>query len=134
MREELGGEGAEFLAGLRGKIAHGTPDGTIEYFMKDMPPQWLEGARNSPGWPIMTAMGPSLEADAESLAWTQKAPRAELFSRITARTLVLVGEETLPIMPPAAESIASNLAHARLSEIPAANHSWDPAVMARPGG
>ncbi|MEO8222890.1 MAG: alpha/beta fold hydrolase [Specibacter sp.] len=130
LREELGGDGAEFLAGLRENIAHGTPAGTIEYFMKDMPPEWLEGARNSPGWPIMTAMGPSLEADAESLGWTQSAPRAELFSTIGARTLVLVGEQTLPIMPPAAESIAGNLAHATLGRLPAENHGWEPAVMA----
>ncbi|POH57081.1 alpha/beta fold hydrolase [Arthrobacter glacialis] len=131
LREELGGEGAEFLAGLRERIAHGTADETIEYFMKDMPPEWLEGARNSPGWPVMTAMGPSLEADAESLAWTQSAPRAELFSDIGARTLVLVGAETLPIMPQAAESIANNLSHATLGQLPGANHSWEPAVMVK---
>lgn len=131
LREELGTDGAEFLAGLREKIEQGSPDETIEYFMKDMPPEWLEGARNSPGWPVMTAMGPSLEADAESLAWTQSAPRAELFSDIGARTLVLVGEETLPIMPPAAQSIANNLSHATLGKLPAANHSWEPAVMAK---
>lgn len=130
MREELGSEGAEFLAGLRGKIANGTPDETIEFFMKDMPPEWLDGARNSPGWPTVTAMGPSLEPDAESLAWTQSAPRGELFSTINARTLVLVGEQTLPIMTPAAESIASTVPDAIFERIPAANHSWEPAVLA----
>ncbi len=52
---ELGADGAEFLAGLREKIAGGTPDEVIEHFMKDMPPEWLDGARNSPGWPVMTS-------------------------------------------------------------------------------
>ncbi len=130
LREELGNEGDEFLAGLREKIVNGTPDETIEFFMKDMPPEWLDGARNSPGWPTMTALGPSLEADAESLAWTQSAPHSELFSTITARTLVLVGEQTLPIMTPAAESIISTVPDAIFERIPAVNHSWEPAVFA----
>lgn len=130
LREELGNDGADFLDGLRARIASGDADGTIAYFMKDMPPQWLEGARNGPGWPVMTSMGPSLEADSESLAWTQSAPRAELWASIAAPTLALVGEQTLPIMPPAAESIAANVPHARKETLPAANHSWDPEVMA----
>lgn len=130
LREELGSYGAEFAAGLRERIANGSPDEVIEYFMKDMPPEWLDGARNSPGWPVMTAMGPSLDADAESLAWTQSAPRAELFSSIGARTLALVSEQTLPIMPPAAESIAANVPRGAYDTILAANHNWEPAVLA----
>lgn len=130
LREELGTDGADFLDGLRAKIAAGDPDGTIAYFMKDMPPEWLDGARNSPGWPVMMSMGPSLEADAESLAWTQSAPRAELWESIEAPTLALVGRQTLPIMPPAAESIAANLTNGRSATIPAANHSWEPVDMA----
>lgn len=127
---ELGADGEENLAGLRERIAGSDPDATIEYFMKDMPPQWLEGARHSPGWSVMTAMGPSLEADLESLAWTQSAPRAELWRTITAPTLALVGEQTLPLMPLAADSIAANLIHGTRGSIPAANHSWDPSVLA----
>lgn len=130
LREELGDDGADFLDGLREKIAAGDPEETIAYFMKDMPPEWLEGARNSPAWPVMTSMGPSLEADSESLAWTQSAPHIELWATITAPTLALVGRQTLPIMPPAAESIAASVPHARKATIPAADHSWEPAAMA----
>ena len=127
---EQGTDSAANLVGLREKLAAGNGDDVIAYYMKDMPPEWLEGARNSPGWPVMTAMGPSLEPDTESLAWTQSAPRAQLWAAITAPTLAVVGEQTLPIMPPAAESIAANVPHARVSTIPAANHSWEPHVMA----
>lgn len=130
LREELGSESVEFLAGLREKISGTNPEAVVEYFMKDMPPEWLEGAKQSPGWPVMTAMGPSLEADAESLAWTQSAPRQQLWGSITAPTLVLLGEQTLPIMIPAAESISAHLPHARVERIAGANHSWEPDVMA----
>ncbi|MCQ9163811.1 MULTISPECIES: alpha/beta fold hydrolase [unclassified Arthrobacter] len=128
--EELGTDGAANLAGLREQLAEGTPDDVVSYFMKDMPPEWLDGARNSPAWPVMTAMGPSLEPDAEALAWTQSAPRADLWASITAPTLALVGEQTLPIMPPAAASIAANVPNAGSGTIRAANHSWEPETMA----
>jgi pimeloyl-ACP methyl ester carboxylesterase len=127
--EELASNGAEFLAGLREKIAGGDNERVVEYFMQDMPPEWLEGSRQSDAWPKMCAIAPSLEPDAEALAWSQSAPRAELWGSVTQQTLVLLGEETLPFMPAAADSIVRALPNARLRRIPAANHQWDTAVL-----
>jgi pimeloyl-ACP methyl ester carboxylesterase len=128
--EENGTDGAENLAGLRERVEAGGGDATVEYFMKDMPPQWLEGAKQSPGWPTMVAMGPSLLIDSEALAWTQSAPRAALFAKITQPATVILAEQTLPIMSRAAESIVAALPNGRTQIIPGANHSWDPPVMA----
>lgn len=130
LRDENGTDGAEFLAGLNERIAAGDRPGTIEYFMKDMPPEWLAGAKTSPGWPIMMALGPSLSADAESIAWTQSAPRAQLWSSVNQPTLVIIGEQTLPFMPAAADSIVENLPNARKMTIPASDHTWSSDVMA----
>ena len=127
--EELGTDGTEFLAGLRKKIAAGDNERVVEYFMQDMPPEWLEASRQSDAWPLMCAIAPSLEADAESLAWSQSAKRTELWANVTQPTLVLIGEETLPFMPAAAESIVSALRNAQLRRIPAADHQWDPATL-----
>lgn len=127
---ENGTDGAENLAGLRERVEAGGGDATVEYFMKDMPPQWLQGAKQSPGWPIMVAMGPSLLIDSEAIAWTQSAPRAALWAKITQPTIAIVGEQTLPIMVTAADSIVAAVPDARKQVIPAANHSWDPTVMA----
>ncbi len=91
---EGGSEGAVFLSELRERIAAGDRAGTLEVYMADMPPEVLEGAKQSPAWPTMLEVAPSLEADAESLAWTQSAPRAELWRGISAPTLVMVGEQT----------------------------------------
>jgi pimeloyl-ACP methyl ester carboxylesterase len=99
-------------------------------YMADMPPEWLEGAKQSPGWPTMLEIAPSLEPDAESLAWTQSAPRAELLSGVTAPTLALVGEQTMPIMTAAAASIVASMPNARTGTIPAADHRWEPRTMA----
>lgn len=130
LRAEGGTEWSGFFSGLRERIDSGDRTGTIEYYMKDMPPEWLAGAKNSPGWPIMLGLAPSLSADAESLAWNQSAPRAELWSGISQPTLAMVGEQTLPIMPEAADSIVASLPNARKKIIPAANHGWEPGVMA----
>ncbi|MEI5583683.1 alpha/beta fold hydrolase, partial [Agromyces sp. CCNWLW208] len=127
---EQGSDGGEFLAGLRDRIAGDDPDAVVEYFMKDMPPEWLAQAKSSPSWPIMVRIGPSLEADAESLAWAQSAPHAELLGAVEAPTLVLVGEETLDEMTPAAEALAAALPNAERAAIPAAQHSWQPEDMA----
>lgn len=127
---EGGNEGAEFLAGLRERIAGDDPDAVVEYFMKDMPPEWLAQSKSSPSWSLMVRIGPSLEADAESLAWTQSAPHAELFGRIPAPALVLVGEETLDVMAPAADAIVAAMPNAERRTIPAAGHQWQPEDMA----
>lgn len=127
---ELGSDGSQNLQGLRQKLGAGNPDAVIEYFMKDMPAQWLEGAKSSPAWPVMTQMGPSLEADSEALAWTQSAPRKDLWAAISVPVLALIGEQTIPIMPPAAQSIASNVLDGQMASIPGENHGWQPKVMA----
>ncbi|MGR2751960.1 alpha/beta fold hydrolase [Agromyces arachidis] len=128
---EQGSEGGEFLAGLRERIAGDDPDAVVEYFMKGMPPEWLEQAKASPSWPLMVRIGPSLEADAESLAWAESAPHAELFGAITAPTLVLVGEDGAPAeMAPAAEAIVRAIPNAERRTVPAVQHSWQPEDMA----
>jgi pimeloyl-ACP methyl ester carboxylesterase len=129
--DEGGQDGADFLTGLREQIAGGDGEAAVAYFMKDMPPEWLAGARNSPGWPVMTAMAPSLEADAESIAWTQSAPRRRLWAGVTQPTLVLLGSQTMPKMTTAAASIAASLDNARVQSMGAVQHGWSPAEMAR---
>lgn len=126
---EGGSDGADFLTGLRAQITTGDGEATAAYFMKDMPPQWLAAARNSPGWPVMTAMSPSLEADAESIAWTQSAPRPQLWAAVTQPTLVLIGSQTMPKMATAAQSIVDSLANARMQTMGAVQHGWSSAEM-----
>lgn len=127
---EEGHEGAAFLADLRTKIAAGDGAATVEFFMRDMPREWLEQSRSSDAWPVMTGLAPSLEPDAEALAWTQSAPRAELWGGIAQPALVLVGSQTLEVMGPAADSIVASLAHAERRELEASAHVWEPRALA----
>jgi pimeloyl-ACP methyl ester carboxylesterase len=43
------GDGGEFYRGLRARVEAGDNDGAVEYFMRDMPPEWLAGSKASPG-------------------------------------------------------------------------------------
>jgi pimeloyl-ACP methyl ester carboxylesterase len=114
-----GTDGADFLLGLRQVLASGDAAASVRYFMRDFPPEWVAQAESGPAWPMMTSVAASLEADSEAVAWTQSAPRAELFAGITVPALVLVGEPTLPDFPPAAQSLAATLPDARLVTVPA---------------
>ena len=69
-------------------------------------------------------MAPTLEADAEALAWTQSAPRRELWAAVTAPTVVLLGTGTFPFMADAAGSIVASLASAEQAELPGSGHRW----------
>ena len=126
---ELGPEGAEFLAGLQERVGAGDKVGTIEFYMRDMPPEWLERARRGPAWPTMTAMSATLVPDAEALAWSQTAPYAKLFGAIPVPVLALHGTEALPIFPVAAEAVVAAVPDGRVATVPGGEHSWDQPAM-----
>jgi pimeloyl-ACP methyl ester carboxylesterase len=75
-------------------------------------------------------MAPTVQADAEALAWTQSAPRRELWADVTAPTVVLLGTSAFPFFSDAADSIVAALPDAVRAEVPGSGHGWQPADMA----
>ncbi|MGD9527160.1 alpha/beta fold hydrolase [Pseudonocardia sp.] len=128
--EELGTDGAAFLAEIRAVVATGDREAMLRTFMADMPPEWFDGMRRGPQWPLFERMAPTVEADAEALAWTQSAPHAQLWGAITAPTVVLVGSSAFPFFHDAADAIVAALPDARRAEVPGADHGWEPEAMA----
>ncbi|MEV0608354.1 alpha/beta fold hydrolase [Polymorphospora rubra] len=124
------GDGGETHRGLRDRIAAGDHEGAVEFFMRDMPPEWLAGSKASPAWPVMVGIAPSLVADAAALTKAQEAPWAEQWSAVDVPVLAIVGEQTLPIFPPAADALAAALPHARTGTVAAADHRWQLDAMA----
>jgi pimeloyl-ACP methyl ester carboxylesterase len=102
----------------------------LEWYMKDMPPEWLAGAKQSPGYPTMVASVVSQRADAESLAWAASAPHAELFAEITVPVQAMHGEETFDEMIASSADIVETVPGAVEKIMPGAHHSWEPAPMA----
>ena len=127
--DDGGSDGAEFLAGLREVVARGDDEQTVRHFMRDMPPEWFTSVRHREGWPSMERAAPTLEADAEALAWTQSAPRRQLWGGITVPTLVVLGTATLAFFDAVADAVVSSLAHARKVVIPGSDHGWEAADL-----
>jgi pimeloyl-ACP methyl ester carboxylesterase len=125
------GSGTDAWAAEFGRLLDaGDPEAAQVLYMRDMPPEWLEGARRSPAWPAIVAQAGSLRADAEALAWAESAPHAELFAGISVPTIAVVGEQTPPMMPAAAADIAASIRGAESRVIAGANHAWQPEAMA----
>lgn len=112
------------------RIAADDLEGALTWYMKDMPPEFLEGAKASPVWPAMVAQAGSLRPDGESLAWAMSAPHAELLGGLAIPVQVMYGVQTFPEMGAAAESIVAAVPGATQREMPGAMHSWEPEAMA----
>lgn len=109
----------EFL----GALDAGDGERAQEIYMRDMPPEWLEGAKASPEWQWIVAATPTLRADAESLRW---AVDHEALAAITVPTIAAVGEQTFPGMQDSAEELARVMPDARAITVPGAHHEWEP--------
>ncbi|MCK6065693.1 MULTISPECIES: alpha/beta fold hydrolase [Microbacterium] len=123
------GEAAGFLEGIRQRVRAGDAAAIVEYYMKDMPPQWLEQAKAGPGWASLLDMAPSFEADVEALAWLESAPLTELLAPIRVPVLALTADDAQPFMHDAAHAIASATGGAA-ERIAGRHHGWDPDAMA----
>lgn len=125
-------DGGAFAGDLQALLDAGQHERAVEYFMKDMPREWLEGSKASPAWPVMVGIAPSLAGDAVALAESQGGGEtwARTWQVVTVPTVVLTGTETMPVVPRVAEGLAQVLPNARWATIEASGHSWAPEVMA----
>ena len=126
----LDGGAREWADEVERRIDAGDLEGALEHYMKDMPPEWLEGARQSPDYPRYVSQVVSYLADGESLAWVESAPLDELLRDIRVPVEVLLGQETFPELFDSAEAIVAAVPGARWRQVPGADHSWEPAPMA----
>ena len=100
------------------------------WYMKDMPPEWVEGARASGMWPQIVAQAGSMRADAQSLAWATRGDPRATFAGIRVRVLALAGTTTFDEMVASSALIADTIDGAQQERLLGADHSWDPEAMA----
>lgn len=125
----VGGAGP-WAAEVDRRIDSGDLDGALAHYMKDMPPEWLEGARQSPIYPDLVAQVVSYRPDGESLAWAESAPLAELFGGIRVPVKVLAGESSFDEILMAADAITAAIPGSVQQRMPGENHTWEPEPMA----
>ncbi|MFI8522848.1 alpha/beta fold hydrolase [Promicromonospora sukumoe] len=107
----------------------GDTENAMRHYMKDMPPEWLAGMEASPAWPALASVVAAYRADAQSLAWAQRALEDGTLD-VTVPVLAMYGTETFPEMPVAAASIVAQVPKGTEKEMPGAMHSWEPGPMA----
>ena len=112
------------------RIDSGDLEGALEHYMKDMPPEWLAGAKASPHYQQMVAQVVTYRADGQSLAWAESAPLAQLLAPVKIPVLAMYGTQTFPEMPRAAAAIAAAAPNGTEKQLPGAQHSWEPGPMA----
>ena len=124
------GGSVPFAAEFDRRLGSGDLEGALAWYMKDMPPEWLEGAKQSPIYPQLVAQVVSNRADAESLAWTESTPLPDLLGELRIPVEALYGEQTLPIMRASADAITAAVPGSTQKSMPGANHSWEPQSFA----
>lgn len=120
----------EWTGELYRLLDDGDHAGAVTHYMKDIPPEVLEGLKDSSLWEPFVAQAQSLRPDAQALEWAMSAPHAELLGGIDIPVRLLVGEETFPEMTAAATSIAAAIPGATRGEVAGAQHTWEPEAMA----
>ncbi|MBO1752038.1 alpha/beta hydrolase [Actinotalea sp. BY-33] len=105
--------------------------GATEQYMEDMPPEWLEGLRQSPDFAEIARGAVSQRADGESLVWATHALEDGSLAGLHTPLLAMYGTSTLPEMPSAAAWIASVVTGTSVEEMPGTDHTWEAEPMAR---
>ncbi|MRG60277.1 alpha/beta fold hydrolase [Agromyces sp. CFH 90414] len=126
----IDGGAREWAGEVERRIDAGDLEGALAHYMKDMPPEWLEGLRQSPEYPQFVSQVVSYVGDGESLAWVESAPLDALLRDVRVPLEVLLGQETFPELFDAAERIVAAVPGSRWLQIPGADHTWEPAAMA----
>src|SRR5690606_35796327 len=103
----------DYVETLERMVAAGDKDGPPAYFMRTigMPPEAIEGAKNSPMWPTMQAVGPTISYDGRFLfeAYYDAGRFPDRWQQATMPVLVVNGDRSLPFMPAAADAVAAAL-------------------------
>ncbi|SED65869.1 alpha/beta fold hydrolase [Jiangella alba] len=121
---------AEWIGEVERRMDAGDFDGALTHYMKDMPPEWLEQAKQDPMYEMLAAQVVSYRADGESLVWADSGPQAELFANVRVPTEFLLGEKTFDEMHAAAAAVLATIPGSVKKELPGADHTWDVAPMA----
>ncbi|MGD9737890.1 MAG: alpha/beta fold hydrolase [Bauldia sp.] len=125
---------ADYVETLDRFTAAGDPGGAAAYFMSTvgMPPEAIEGAKQSPIWPIMESVGPTIAYDGRFMfnAYYTAGRFPDRWQKATLPVLVVSGDASFPFMPMAADAVAAVLPNASRKVLPGEGHGPQPSVFA----
>lgn len=126
---------ADYVERLEESTAAGRPGDAVELFLTGaigMPAEHVAGMRQSPYWPGLEAVAPTIAYDGRIMGSTMSgAPLpADRWAAVTVPTLVLHGRETAPWLITGAHALADLLPNASLRPVEGANHDVAAEVLA----
>ena len=125
------GPTADWADGFVRRVDAGELEAAQEWYMKDMPPEWLAGAKASPAWPAIYAGAVSLRADAQAMRWaTAGLGSGALRDQVRVPVLSVYGTATFPGMVEASARLRSVLPQTEVAEVAGAHHQWEPTAFA----
>jgi pimeloyl-ACP methyl ester carboxylesterase len=103
----------------------------VEHFLRagiGIPDEHIAGMRQSPAWPGMEAIAPTLAYDTLIMApfSTGKGIPAGKWSNVSIPALVISGDASFPFMPAAADAVAERLSNARRKILAGQDHGPTP--------
>jgi pimeloyl-ACP methyl ester carboxylesterase len=125
---------AGYVERLEASCAAGRPGEAVELFLTGavgLPPEYVAGMRESPFWPALEAVAPTLAYDGLVMGDTMSgAPLpAGRWAAVTVPTLVMYGRGTEPWLATAARALADLLPTASLRPVDGAQHNVEAAVL-----
>lgn len=109
-------------------------DAAPAYFMASigMPPEAIEGMKQSPVWPLMQSIGPTIAYDGQVMfdAYYTAGRFPARWQKVTQPVLVLNGDASFNFMPGAADAVAAELPNATRQTLPRQDHGPRPDVLA----
>ncbi|SHF63077.1 alpha/beta fold hydrolase [Streptoalloteichus hindustanus] len=128
-----GADHTEHLAALRSLLARGQHDEAMRYNLTTVigiPREAVEGMAQSPVWPAMVAVAPTLVYDLAAVHEINVDPdwRAR-WAAVTVPAVVCSGDQSFPGMAEAADAVAAALPTARRQTLAGQGHGPTPEVM-----
>lgn len=124
----------DYVEALERFNAAGDREGAASYFLKGvgMPDEAVAGMKQSPMWPIMESVAPTIAYDGHFLfdAYYTEGRFPERWKRASMPVLVANGDASFPFMPSAADAVAAALPNASRRVLPGQDHGPKPDVMA----
>ncbi|MEO6394405.1 MAG: hypothetical protein ABIO40_00660 [Devosia sp.] len=124
----------DYVETLNRLAASSDEDAAPAYFMRSlaMTDEMIEGAKQSPIWPLMRSIGPTIAYDGQSMfdAYYMAGRFPSRWQKATLPVLVLNGDSSFPFMPAAADAVAAELRNATRKTLAGQDHGPKPDVMA----
>jgi pimeloyl-ACP methyl ester carboxylesterase len=114
----------EYIGRLTELLAANRRGDAVALFMNyvGMPPDQIEGMRQSPGWPMFEAIGPTLAYDHTAILGKDASIPTELAATVTVPTLVMNGDASFPFMHDTALALSQAIPHAELRTLKGQTH------------